>query len=109
MEKINYNNLLNNYILNSNKICIEKSDGYEFMFILNNNAKLSDMYNYVVDLYTHITDPILLYIDKDYKEMIPNNNILLTTYLCKKKILSCSLLTDPVVYKFYLYVNNKII
>ena len=107
MEKLDYAKLLNNYISYSTKICINKCCGYRFMFVLNNNATLSDMYNYVIQFYSHVTEPILLYVDKEHKKIVPNNNILLSKYLCENNILSCTQLNEPVVYEFHLDICSK--
>tara|TARA_B110000259_G_scaffold187621_1_gene242547 strand:- start:15838 stop:16110 length:273 start_codon:yes stop_codon:yes gene_type:complete len=81
------------------------------MFVLDTNCKLSDLYRYVIQFYSHITEPILLYLDSKRKIMIPNNDILLESYLREKKIVSFTDMSMPVVYKFYLdlcCINNQI-
>ena len=108
MMNINeYNSLMKNYENSSIKICIEKCCGYKFIFLLNGNARLKDLYNYVIQFYSHMTEPILLYLDKEHKIMIPNNEIYLSKYFEKNKILSCTEIGNPVVYKFYLDLCDK--
>ena len=64
---------------------------------------LSDIYNYVVSFYNHITKPIHLYINKEREIEVPNNNkILIKNYLQKISILSSTNMNTPVVYKFYM-------
>ena len=79
------------------------------MFVLNNNSKLSDLYRYVIQFYSHVTEPILLYLDSEHKMMVPNNDILLQTYLREKNITSFTDISIPVVYKFYLAFFTKYI
>tara|TARA_Y100000389_G_scaffold78004_1_gene74781 strand:- start:452 stop:805 length:354 start_codon:yes stop_codon:yes gene_type:complete len=108
MDNIQYHVLLNHYQNSSIKICIEKPYDYKFMFFLNEYQTLGDLYNYVISFYGHITDPIHLYSDKDMKIEIPNNNyISIKNYIFKNNILSTTKLNTPVVYKFYMGVQNK--
>lgn len=107
MDIDEYNKLLTNYVSSSIRICIEKCCGYSFMFVLNNNSKLSDLYRYVIQFYSHVTEPILLYLDSEHKMMVPNNDILLQTYLREKNITSFTDISMPVVYKFYLDLCSK--
>lgn len=107
MDITEYNNLLKNYESSSMRICIEKCCSYKFMFLLNNNARLTDLYNYVIEFYSHVTEPIVLYLDSNHTNMLPNNQILLSKYLGHKNILSCTQLGVPVVYKFYLDICCK--
>ena len=67
----------------------------------------NDLYNYVTTFYTHVTEPILLYLDKGHKNLIPNNRINLKTYLRHNNILSCTKLSLPTVYKLYLDLCSK--
>lgn len=107
MDINEYNSLMNNYITSSIKICVEKCCGYKFMFTLNNRSKLSDLYNYVIQFYSHVLEPILLYEDSEFTKMIPNNDIFLETYIVRKNILSHTSMELPVVYKFYLDLCSK--
>lgn len=107
MDINEYNSLMNNYITSSIKICVEKCCGYKFMFALNNRSKLSDLYNYVVQFYSHVLEPILLYEDSEFTRMIPNNDIYIETYIVRKNILSHTPMGLPVVYKFYLDLCSK--
>ncbi len=103
MKKNEYNVLINNYNNSAIKICIEKCCDYKFIFFLNEYQTLQDIYNYVITLYSHITKPIHLYIDKNRKKELPNNNcILIRNYLSNNNILSCTELNTPVVYKLYM-------
>lgn len=107
MEGNEYNELLKNYENSATKICIEKCCDYRFIFFLNNEATLNDLYNYVTTFYSHITEPILLYLDKQHKQLIPNNRINLKTYLRHNNMLSCTNLNLPTVYKFHLDLCSK--
>lgn len=107
MESEEYNQLLTNYINSSIKICIEKCCGYKFMFVLNNRSKLSDLYHYVMQFYSHVSEPILLYEDSEFTKMIPNNDIFLETFIREKRILSHTSMNLPVLYKFYLDLCSK--
>ena len=107
MDINEYNKLMNNYIASSIRICIEKCCGYKFMFALNNRSKLSDLYNYVVQFYSHVTEPILLYEDSEFTKMIPCNDIFLETYIREKNMLSYTPMEVPVVYKFHLDLCSK--
>ena len=102
MEIDEYNNLMNEYLDSSIKICIEKCCGYKFMFSLNKRSTLADLYKYVILYYSHITEPLFLYEDSDFSKMMPNNNILLENYLQNRNIRSHTNMNLPVVYKFYL-------
>tara|TARA_B110000261_G_C13004475_1_gene325580 strand:- start:13 stop:372 length:360 start_codon:yes stop_codon:yes gene_type:complete len=97
-----YNNLLKNYENSSIKICIEKCCDYKFIFFLNNEATLNDLYIYVTTFYTHVTEPILLYLDKRHKNLIPNNRINLKNYFRHNNILTCTKFNLPTVYKLYI-------
>ena len=108
MDYQEYQELLYNYEKSSIKICIEKCCDYRFIFFLNEYQNLNDIYNYVISFYTHITKPIHLYIDKERKIEIPNNNkILIKNYLQQFKILSYSDMNTPEVYKFYMDLCSK--
>ena len=102
-----YNQLLKNYENSSLKICIEKCCDYKFIFFLNNDSTLIDLYNYVTKFYSHVTDPLLLYLDKNHKTLIPYNNIVIKNYLRYHNILSSTNLNVPSVYKFYLDLCSK--
>jgi len=102
-----YNQLLKNYENSSLKICIEKCCDYKFIFFLNNESTLIDLYNYVTNFYSHVTDPLLLYVDKNHKTLIPYNNIVIKNYLRYHNILSSTNLNVPSVYKFYLDLCSK--
>lgn len=109
MDETEYNNLIRNYEQRSIKICIEKCCNYRFIFFLNENARLKDLYNYVIQFYVHVTEPILLYKDSSCTKMIPNNDIYLSKYFEKEQIVSSTGLELPVVYKFHMNIcsNNK--
>ena len=102
-----YNELINTHIQSSIKVCVEKCCGYKFIFLLNSESKLSDLYHYVIQFYSHVTEPILLYLDRQHEIMIPNNNILFTKYLEHNNIISATPLNIPVVYEFYLDLCSK--
>ena len=107
MDIDEYTNLITNYVVSSKKMCVEKCCGYKFMFVLNGRAKLSDLYHYVIQFYSHVSEPILLYEDSEFTRMIPNNDIFLENYIIEKKILSHTGIDLPVVYKFYLDLCSK--
>jgi hypothetical protein len=103
MNKEKYIKLLYNYERSSIKICVEKCCNYRFIFFLNEYQNLSDIYNYVVSFYSHITKPIHLFIDKERKIEIPNNNkILIKKYFLHNRVLSSSNVDTPVIYKLYM-------
>ena len=68
MDREEYTKLLQSYENSATKICIEKCCDYRFIFFLNNEATLNDLYNYVTTFYSHVTEPILLYLDKYHNE-----------------------------------------
>lgn len=108
MDVQEYKKLLYNYEKCCIKICIEKCCDYRFIFFLNEHQYLSDIYNYVVSFYTHITDPIHLYLNKNREIEIPNTNkILIRNYLRKNGVLSSSNMNVPVVYNFYMDLCSK--
>jgi len=107
MDREEYTKLLQSYENSATKICIEKCCDYRFIFFLNNEATLNDLYNYVTTFYSHVTEPILLYLDKYHNNLIPNNRINLKTYLTHNNIISCTKLGLPTVYKFHLDLCSK--
>jgi|TARA_B110000977_G_scaffold201356_1_gene295547 hypothetical protein len=103
MDVDEYNILLYKYHTSSLKICVEKCCGYKFIFFLNEFQNLNDLYNYVISFYSHIQEPIHLYIDYDRKIEVPNNNnIGVKNYITEKNILSATGIDMPVFYKFYM-------
>ena len=107
MNITEYYGLLKSYEKCSIRICIEKCCDYKFIILLNGNARLKDIYNYVIQFYSHVTEPLLLYLDKEHTKMIPNNEIYISKYLERNKITSITSMELPVVYKFYLDICSK--
>jgi|TARA_B100000900_G_C20472612_1_gene672057 hypothetical protein len=108
MNNVEYNYLINNYQRSAVKICIEKCCDYKFIFFLNEYQTLGDLYNYVISFYSHITEPIHLYVDRERQQEVPNNNyISIRNYITRYNILSASQLDTPVVYKFYMDLCSK--
>jgi len=107
MDSNEYNELINNYISNNIKICISKCCGYNFMVLMNNYSRLCDLYKYVTQIYSHVSEPILLYLDENHEKMIPNNEILINDYLRYNNIKPYTNINLPIVYKFYLDLCSK--
>lgn len=102
MDNNQYNELIDNYITNSIKICVSKCCGYNFMVLMNNYSRLCDLYKYVIQVYSHVSEPIFLYLDENHEKMIPNNEILINDYLKYNNIKPYTNINLPIVYKFYL-------
>ena len=56
------NQMTSSYI----RIIVEKNCGYQFMFLLNNDALLSDLYREVELIYGYMNVPLNLYYGKNY-------------------------------------------